>query len=348
MRRPVRTDLLPDLSLSDQQSRDAALLRLITDLFAQEPSHSRDEIRRFEELATHFLRRASPADRAHVSASLAARHDAPHAVILMLARDDIEIARPVLERSPVLDTLDLLAIIAGGSDDHRKAIAGRTVLSPEVDRALRRFTGEAGQPASPSPENPPGAIDLEAARRWGVWQFLSLDRPTRLRLIADIAASPRMQRYAVPSPASARTVLDAALVVGHARRGDFRALVDRIVRSLDLDITSVTACLEDITGEPSVILLKALGLDEAQADQALLTTMRVTGRDLSRFSTLFEFYAGLDRWVAEILVDSWRRRQASPATHQPHFAENGDRVRRPPLAGRRPEGHPFGTRLRRA
>ena len=47
----------------EHQRRDAALLRATTELFVLDVTHDSDEIRRYEELATHFLPKVGLADR---------------------------------------------------------------------------------------------------------------------------------------------------------------------------------------------------------------------------------------------------------------------------------------------
>lgn len=122
---------------STQLMRDSALLRATTELFLEEEAHTHDEVRRYEELTAHLLPKVADQDRALLAERLAARADAPQAVVRMLAKDKIAIAGPVLRASPVLATLDLLSIIAATGVEHHRIIAERPALAPEVRRALR-------------------------------------------------------------------------------------------------------------------------------------------------------------------------------------------------------------------
>lgn len=60
----------------------------------------------------------------------------PRDVVLTLARDEAQVARPVLSCSPLLSEDDLLAIARAGSRSHRLAIAERDNLSPALSEAL--------------------------------------------------------------------------------------------------------------------------------------------------------------------------------------------------------------------
>ena len=55
----------------------------------------------------------------------------------MLAKDSIEVAAAVIRKSPVLTSLDLLAVIAATGPEHHRLVAERPGLSADVARALR-------------------------------------------------------------------------------------------------------------------------------------------------------------------------------------------------------------------
>jgi uncharacterized protein (DUF2336 family) len=60
----------------------------------------------------------------------------PRDIVLSLARDEAEVARPLLRTSAVLDDDDLAAIAHEGSRPHRLAITERDGLSAKVAQAL--------------------------------------------------------------------------------------------------------------------------------------------------------------------------------------------------------------------
>lgn len=349
-----------------QQCRDAALLRATTELFTQELSHDRDEIRRYEELATHFLPRVSAEDRAFVAERLSVRIDAPQSVMRMLAKDRPDIARHVIPCSPVLGALDLLTIIAATGPEHYRLVAERASLAPEVEHALRlvadqetldRLNGEAAarqalalldepsEQAEPRREDDRPDTRLDHSNRarvrtdrLDIWQFLGLDSAARLRLMAGLATRPPVRNYtgaASRLDRAFRSILSAAQVVGFARKGEREALIDSIADGLELGKEIVTACLDDASGEPAAVLLKGLGLDNVQAQQVFLLGTPSIGRDVGAFFRLTDIYAGMENWVAEILLDAWRNPVRAPARHEPHFAENGQR-RRPATTVEKP------------
>lgn len=94
------------------------------------------------QLAADILRRLSKdvemSIRIGLAERLASDSEAPHELILLLADDKIEVARPVLARSPVLSDEDLEALIVRGSQAHQIAIAERPNIGETVSAALAR------------------------------------------------------------------------------------------------------------------------------------------------------------------------------------------------------------------
>ncbi len=74
--------------------------------------------------------------RKRLSESLADIPDAPPALIKLLADDDIEVAYPILTRSPVLNDTDLIEIVRNRALEHQLAIAMRYSVSEDVSAAL--------------------------------------------------------------------------------------------------------------------------------------------------------------------------------------------------------------------
>jgi hypothetical protein len=340
--------------------RDSALLRATTELFVQEFVHDRDEIRRFDELATHLLPKVSDGDRAYVAERLAVRLDAPVTVVRLLARDRIEVAEPLLRRSPVLGPLDLLAVIAATGPAHHALIAERPGIGEEVRQALRISAGgepvaaatEDAPPIQPEPEPepafaaepPPSARSAGEGSRFDPWRFLAMERPQRLRLMAELATRPPIRRYSGPAgrlDRAFRAILGAAQIVGLARGNQRAQLISAIAEALAVEPRLVIACLDDATGEPLAVLLKALGLDSIQAQQVFLLSTTTVGKDVAVFFKLCDLYAGMDPSVAEILSEAWRvPARPSRPVHQPVFAENGERRRAASVETVRETGQP--------
>src|SRR5713101_617823 len=75
------------------------LLRVLTDLYLQRPTHTPEDERYYTELALRLIDAADVPARAALAERLAAYPSAPRPIIERLARDVIEVAAPVLKRS---------------------------------------------------------------------------------------------------------------------------------------------------------------------------------------------------------------------------------------------------------
>ncbi len=79
-----------------------------------------------------LMRQAESDLRAALAERLSVLDDAPLRLVLNLANDDIEVARPVLEHSTVLSDLDLIYIVKARGAEHWQAIAARENLSSQL------------------------------------------------------------------------------------------------------------------------------------------------------------------------------------------------------------------------
>src|SRR5262249_37639442 len=117
-------DLL-DLGRGRRIDMRPTLLRVLTDLYLQRPTHALEDERYYTELALRLLEAVDVTQRARLAARLAPYPSAPRPVIERLARDVIEGAGPILEQSACLTAADLAAIAAECGGAHAERIAKR-------------------------------------------------------------------------------------------------------------------------------------------------------------------------------------------------------------------------------
>jgi uncharacterized protein (DUF2336 family) len=101
--------------------------------------------------------------RARLAQSLADATWAPPALINILALDEIEIARPIIARSPILQDHDLIRLLVQATLEHQIEIARRPQLSPAVVDAILAKDESAVLTALAS--NPSAQISPEGLRR---------------------------------------------------------------------------------------------------------------------------------------------------------------------------------------
>lgn len=88
------------------------------------------------EIMAALLRSAEIEIRKELAHRFARESAIPRALAVGLANDVIEVARPVLLYSPVLQESDLVGVIEHKGTAHRMAIASRTQITPRVGEAL--------------------------------------------------------------------------------------------------------------------------------------------------------------------------------------------------------------------
>ena len=125
------------LNGDDSLSEREHLFRNMAELFSYVSDRCDDEqVAQYDEVLCQLAEFVEVEARAHVARLLAPLDRAPGTVVLKLANDDIEVARPLLEFSNVLSDDDLIDIITKQTEAHREAIAGRAQLGDRVGEAI--------------------------------------------------------------------------------------------------------------------------------------------------------------------------------------------------------------------
>jgi uncharacterized protein (DUF2336 family) len=129
--------LLLDLAKEGSSEKRRELLRQITDVFLAQPNNrSEKEAALFDEIVGAVASDLETQVRIELSRKIAdtvapLRHTARR-----LAMDEIEVARPVLERSRALTENDILEVIDKKSQDHLLAVTKRPDIGEKVSSAL--------------------------------------------------------------------------------------------------------------------------------------------------------------------------------------------------------------------
>jgi uncharacterized protein (DUF2336 family) len=126
------------------QSRFDEIYLAVTTLFQHQNGGFAEHERK---LAADILKRLSKDVEMSIRIALAERlagdSAAPHDLIVLLCDDRIEVARPILARSPVLSDADLVRVIENGSEGHQIVVAARPAIGESVSAALARHACEA-------------------------------------------------------------------------------------------------------------------------------------------------------------------------------------------------------------
>jgi len=130
---------LERLATEGSSTKQDELLDRVTDLyFLTTEKQNASETVVFGELIERIAYVLELKSRARLAERMSESYGAPHKLIIRLATDDIGVAQPILEKSPVLRDADLVCIAAKHGQDHLHAISNRSELNPAVTDALIR------------------------------------------------------------------------------------------------------------------------------------------------------------------------------------------------------------------
>ncbi|QQG35660.1 MAG: DUF2336 domain-containing protein [Micavibrio aeruginosavorus] len=121
-----------DLARADDPLARAELTSAVTELLESHVHLNSREQELLSDVLIGLMRQAEADLRAALAERLSVIESAPLRLVLNLANDDIEVARPVLSRSAVLSDLDLIYIVKSRGPAHWQAIASRENLSPHI------------------------------------------------------------------------------------------------------------------------------------------------------------------------------------------------------------------------
>jgi Uncharacterised protein conserved in bacteria (DUF2336) len=322
---------LVDIGQGDGIDMRPTLLRVLTDLYLQRPTHTLDDERYYTELALRLIEAVDEQQRSALATRLASYPAAPHAVVLRLAHDDVEVAAPILEHSPCLTVTDLAAIARERGGVHAEIIARRPTMQPAV---VAEQHGTA-PPASAAAELTELFYAAGAAER-------------RLILInLDYA----MVEPAAPAWPMQRT--DIWRLESAALQHNTEAVVRELERMLGLSRAQARRIVNDELGEPILVAAKAMMLPSDVLQRMLLFMNPQVGQSVDRVYELAELYGEINVDAARRLIAIWRDADIADTAkiqHEPvawrTAAENARRalseVSRRPELRHEPRLHSFG------
>ncbi len=139
MSKSDRQEINKLVNLARDRSNDSrrVLVENISDMFLSEDGRlTEHQHALMSDILCKLLVEAETTVRKELSDRLSELGTVPPELVRLLANDQIEIARPILEKSKALQNEDLIEVIRQRSDEHRLCIAMREQLSASVSDAL--------------------------------------------------------------------------------------------------------------------------------------------------------------------------------------------------------------------
>ncbi len=306
-------DGLVDLACRDGVDVRPTLLRVLTDLYVQKPTHSDFETIQYVELALGLIDAVDAPTRAAVTASLTAYPAAPAAV------------------------LDRLASAVAATHQTRPEV--RAEARPEAQAEAQAKVHAESRVETPKGEeveaddNTDNLADL----------FFTANSEDRRLILLNLDAAATEPVTPAP-PASADTIKRLENAALQRNTGEFSRVLER---ALNLHRDVAERVTRDASGEPIVVAAKGLAMKAAVLQRILLFINPAVGQSIQRVYELADLYDELSRDAAERMLAIWRQGNvpARPA-HQSVTSEPVNRNARelatptPRRANTKPEQRP--------
>src|SRR6266852_3091343 len=260
----------------------ATLLRVLTDLYLQRPIHTPEDEHYYTELALRLIDATEVSERAALAARLASYPSAPQPLLERLARDVVEVAGPILERSPWLGSTEVKAPAEASGDAHGESIATSPGGAPQAAQAR-------------APLNVAEASELSEL-------FYAAKAPERRLILINLGYAPLIASQ--PLPDIQRT--DVWRLESAALEHNAETLIHELERMLGISRAQARRIVNDELGEPIVVAAKAMDLPADVLQRMLLFMNPRVGESVDRVFELASLYGEISVEAARRLVALWR------------------------------------------
>ena len=128
---------LTDLAKEKSSDRRRALMREVTDLFFEAPPEPGGALNgAFDEVLSAIAQETASDARRELADRFADADAAPRGLILQLARDAIEVAAPILQRSRALGEEDMVHLAETQGEAHLRALSARETVPERVAEVI--------------------------------------------------------------------------------------------------------------------------------------------------------------------------------------------------------------------
>ncbi|OYR19534.1 DUF2336 domain-containing protein [Brucella thiophenivorans] len=250
--------------------------------FASITRPGRHDAHQLEDLAFPLIERATTRGKRQAAHALAQIEDAPRRLVLSLANEPVEISAPILLRSAVLRSEDLLDIISKNGIDHARAVARRQSDDPLLKNVLRSFNDPAIDRLLALQENLAG---------------LEPNRPvTSEDANSEVAESP----IQTPSFSAPDYLIDTALLI------DDQIFRTALADSLDVSFDRADRIIGQWPETHLPIALRALGMSASEAFMIMSALLGPIAANRDHLREFIQMYRSIDREKAVMLVRRWK------------------------------------------
>lgn len=270
------------------------LLRASVDAFCSITRPTRRETAQLDDLALPLLSAVSDDTLRFIAAALSELPAAPPQLVRRLANEPVDISAPLLMRSPILNAIDLVALIGRHGMPHARAIAAR----PDLDERILRLIRSIGAITDPEPA-PPGKAEQvrDRLRAMMLPSGTTAARPGGLRWEGEPDVYRKLRSTALAGvPALFQTALADALATG---------------------IGCARTITEAADASRLVVALRALSLSEEEAFLILQCVWAGRPGNLRTVGAFLDAYQAVSTEQAIRMVEAWKAADHTRPTFQP-------------------------------
>ena len=286
------------------------LLREITDIFLSE-SESLTERQNwyFGDIMGQIAYDLETQIREELASRLAAEGNAPHELIRRLASDEIAVARPVLQQSPVLTQEDLIEITQSQSQDHLQAITVRPDIGEDLSQALVTHGNDSVVV---------GLLRNEQAEIGNQTMIEIADRSQKSEQMqeamvdrSDVPKEILTDMVNFVSEKLRHQLLEQFADVGTEQLDDEKPIEFMVgfARLTDIDLETARRALSDPSGTPLAILCRANEIGPEVFKEMALSSLTGVTSDPDHVLPLVRVYMRLNVANAQRAVRFWRTRK---------------------------------------
>lgn len=310
VRRTVSASDFRQIAIRRETGKPERLFRAAVSAFCALPRPSRREIAQLEDLTLPLFDNVSVEARRYVAAALSESEYAPLGLVRRLCDESVDIAAPLLVRSPVLSDVALIALIGRHGLPHARAIARRPNLNPAIADLIRVLERPRlvhpevdSKPAAPTvtPAAAEVAQEITAERELVPGELAeTIRRRLRSMMAPNAVADSAPTLQAMPRADAYQRLKTTALT------GNNSFFQTALADALDIDFQTARAITEKSGYSSLIDALKALDLPEEQA--FLLTSATFPGHfaHTEAIRLFLERYGTLHRDVALDRVRDWK------------------------------------------
>jgi len=290
---------LIDIARRDGMEMRPVLLRVLTDLYVQEPVHGAAERARFAELACRLLDRAELTTRAAVAERLAGYSETPPQVAEKLSRDEIVVAAPILARSSALNEAALHMVLNFCGPAHAAAISERHNLPPRVVKRLK----EMAIPRNELAHKDEAELETERGTTFALARrYLAAKSHERLTIFSAVAACAPVEQEELLRSLDRGLVDKLERAALRRRLGEF---VAHLHEATGMARDVATRIVRDPSGEPLAVICRALDVPFTVASRILLFLNPSVGGSVQQVFGMASRYMDMTPANARRLAAAW-------------------------------------------